>query len=76
MKGIIPGQELNLAHIATHLSPRGGVFSLHLPENRPVRDQDGPASLVSFENKKSLKLFYPEFQAMGDDGLEPPTSCL
>ena len=32
------------------MGPGGGVFSLHSLENGPARDQEGPASPVSFEN--------------------------
>ena len=53
MKGInTPGQALDPGHIVAHSAPRGGVLSLHSLENGPVRDQDGPASLASFENNR------------------------
>jgi hypothetical protein len=55
MKGInTPGQALDPGHIVAHSAPRGGVFHLAFSTlTRKRIHQDGPASLVSFENKQS-----------------------
>ena len=61
MKGLnTPWQALDPGHVVAHSAPRGGVLSLHSLGNGPVRDQDGPASLVSFENKTETRLIEVE----------------